>query len=147
MESKLDYEELVRVANVLVRVPREGTNMVFKHAHKFEVNGKAVSVDSHFRNGMFIPGNGHGRGVILNRIFYGLNEDDLGKRIVADVSVVRKTTGRGYRFLMLDIIKSKSNESEPDRELKFLSPGSLSPGDDKSVMIPDTETWISFMPR
>ena len=126
------YRTILTQEKVLVKVPIESHDMRFKPEHEFVVNGKPIKVPDRWQNGMAV-----GK-VILNRHFYGIDKNDLGRKIVAMVEVIEKTTDGGRKFLMLDICK-ESNGTKPVCQLKIID----EPGD---VPILGTEKFICFKP-
>ncbi len=133
MEDQRNYQVLKVEESVLAKVPKESFYMEVVGRHEFKLPGKIVYVPKHWRNSFVVPGSK----IILNRHFYGIRDEDLGRRIVAKVKVVKKTTQDGQEFVMIDIFKDP-NGTKPTRELKFLINGQ---GD---IQIPGTDTKIAF---
>jgi len=134
--DKRNYREVLARKNVMVKVPKEGLYMTKIGAHEFKLHGKTVSVDSYWKNGLSIPSVGR-RGVILNRLFYGIEKKNLGKKIVARVEVIQKITRDGREYLMLNITKA-SSDTKATSDLKFPTNGS------GNIPIPGTDTKILF---
>lgn len=111
------YEVIIEKKLVRVKVPSRGSHYLnVVPAHSFEADGKQVSVPTHYKHGQMIGDTN----IILNRHFYGVTENDLGRTILATVKVVRKTTG-GRTFIMLDIIKEERIDGVfPKKILKIL---------------------------
>jgi len=128
------YESVFMQGAVLVRVPVESPEMRFKDEHLFDANGKTVYMPERWQNGMAIGG------MIFNRHFYGISRADLGKKVVAIVEVVEKTTADGRKFTMLDICK-ESNGAKPVCELKFVEREI-----GEAVPILGTKQFVNFKP-
>lgn len=137
--DRRNYKEILVQKNVMVKVPKKSSYMTEVDAHEFELHGKTVSVDSHWRNGFSIPFAGRG-GVILNRLFYRIDKENLGKKIVARIEVVQKTTRDGRKYLMLNIIKASAG-TKATSDLKFPTNGT------GNIPIPRTDSKILFAPR
>ena len=136
MKDQRNYQELKVVEKVLVKVPKGGAYMEEIPEHKFELHGGTINVPRHWRNG-FVVVVSAGSKIILNRHFYGIKDRDLGRKIVATVKVIKKTTQDGREFVMLDIINAPDG-TKPIYELKFFTNGQ------GNVPIPGATTKITF---
>lgn len=97
------YEVVREVKLVRVKVPSRGSHYLnVVPGHSFETDGEMIPVPTHYKHGQKIGDTD----IIVNRHFYGVTENDLGRTILATVKVVRKTTGE-RTFIMLDIIKEE----------------------------------------
>ncbi len=131
------YRSILIQGGVLVRVPVESPEMRFKEEHLFDANdGKTVYVPDQWQNGSRIGD------VIVNRHFYGVSRVDLGRKIVAIVEVVEKTTSDGRKFTMLDICK-ESNGAKPVQEIKIVD---IMATAGISVPIKGTDKFVCFKP-
>ncbi|MDO8592977.1 MAG: hypothetical protein Q7R92_04405 [bacterium] len=109
------YENLATVEDVLVRVPR-----VLKEiqAHSFKDRmGKEIQVVAHWRDRCVLLG----CKVFINRHFYNIGSKDLGRTMLAQVSVMKKITGTGpvREFLFLDITIKNGNYQDAKYILKI----------------------------
>jgi len=149
MTDQRAYKTLTVRKGVIVKVPNFKDSVVTRMndsqhhmnkvpAHSFKLHGKTIHVPEHWHHGQSFslkftwPSN-----VIVNRHFYGINESDLGKRIVAEVKVVRKTTAVGRQFIALDITKAPEG-SRPTFRLRYPNNGK------GSIPIPGTATKLWF---
>lgn len=112
------YKEATVKEGVLVKVPKESLYMEEVGAHTMDVQGKMIRIKHHYRNGLLIPG----AKVVVSRHFYGIKEYDLGKKIVATVRVIEKTTFQGRKFTILDIVKAP-DKTKAICEIKFTDNG------------------------
>ncbi len=136
-KDRRKYEKLLERDNVSLKVPKIGPYMAKVEAHFFELHGKPIRVNAHFRNGLAIRG--IKKTIILSRLFFGISPENLGKKIVAKVEVVEKTTQRGPKYLLLNIFKSPSG-TKAEYDLKFSE-------EDGDIIIPGTNTKIQFKKR
>ncbi|MDZ7611550.1 MAG: hypothetical protein U5L10_02200 [Candidatus Moranbacteria bacterium] len=91
------YQFLDQQENVKVKVPRESQYMEFVPAHKFEAgNGNIVSVEDHWRSSSNINGQ------IVQRNFFGITEEQLGKNVIGLAEVQMKTTSSGKKVLLIN---------------------------------------------
>lgn len=129
-----EYRTRTMRGTVLIEIP--AGELKKYEAHSFEVGGKKIKIPDHHRNGMPVDGR------FLNMIFYGLSPEDFGKRIVAKVEVVEKTTKDGKRtFTMLNVYKHP-NGAKPTHGIEFLAEGDkASKG---GYLIQGTHTKICF---
>lgn len=92
------YVSLFEQSRVEVKVPREGKYMNFIESHKFEApDGRVIPVDDHWRSSSIINGK------LVQRNFFNITPQQLGKKITARVEVVRKTTSTGKVVTLLNI--------------------------------------------
>lgn len=115
------YEVVREVKLVRVKVPSRGSHYLnVVPGHSFETDGEMIPVPTHYRHGQKIGDTD----IIVNRHFYGVTENDLGKTILATVKVVKKTIPRdGCRdvFIMLDITKEDRIDGVfPKKTLKIM---------------------------
>jgi len=97
------YQTVLEVENVLVKVPKLSDFMRLVPG-----DHPVASVPDHWAHGKPFPRHNKNTiemALILNCNFFGIEERDLGRRIIANVKVVEKTTSRGKVYLMLDITK------------------------------------------
>lgn len=126
---KTTYRSLLRQEGVLVKVPQKSLHMRSMEAFKI---GR-VTVPARWQNGMPLKG-----GVVLNRHFFGVENGDFGRRIVAAVEVMEKTTPEGRKFTMLNITKVSI---KPTHELKIAD---AAPKDTLSIQVLKTDKFICF---
>ncbi|MBM3256341.1 MAG: hypothetical protein FJZ04_02640 [Candidatus Moranbacteria bacterium] len=133
------YETIHEQKAVRVKIPMQHpTFMTSVPKHDFQNDrGDTIEVEPHWRSGLLIQGTT----VIVNRHFYGICPDELGKHIVADIQVVRKTTKDGRDFLMLDIRKCQER-TKSLTELKFVDGNG-----EEGIPVPRTRVKIVFRPR
>ncbi len=108
------YQLLDQQENVKVKVPRKSQYMEFVSAHKFETgNGKTVSVEDHWRSSSNINGQ------IVQRNFFGITGEQLGKNVIGRVEAQVKTTSFGKKsFLLISGQISRNNGQNIRRDLK-----------------------------
>ena len=83
-KGQTGYDEVQKVQDVLLKVPSAGCpHLCFVESHTLH-DGVTIIPD-HYRHGQMI-GN-----VLVTRHFYDITGNDLGKRIVADVTIVKKS--------------------------------------------------------
>lgn len=135
--QKAKYEVMKEEKLVRVKVPSRGSHYLnVVPAHSFEVDGKPVSVPTHYRHGQMIGDSG----IIVNRHFYSVTENDLGKTILATVKVVRKTA-HDQSFIMLDIMKEERVDGVfPKKTLKIMPSVAPQEKQDGDIRIPMTGT-------
>jgi hypothetical protein len=131
-----EYEEVLTVAHVLVRVPKEGRHMKFVKSHS-PVPG--VTIYERYQNGMLV-----GNGRILNRNFFHLSLDDLGKKITATVKVIKKKMDDDREFTMIDILKDETG-FKPTTQMKLVQ-NSTHIVNDGEIHIIGTNGIIRFTP-
>ncbi|MFH1427562.1 MAG: hypothetical protein ABIG60_03470 [Patescibacteria group bacterium] len=106
-------------------------------------NASPLVIPGHYHHGMSFPKNSDiskktwDNFIIVNRHFYGIGENDLGKMIVADIRVEEKTVKGGKKFILLSYQKAPGGTC-PAYELKFPKNGK------GSIPIPGTEHRIWF---
>jgi hypothetical protein len=135
------YSEIMEMKKVLVRVPKPSDSM-----RRVPGGFPTEKVPEHWAHGKPFPRQDKGPNdpaLILNVNFFGLGESDLGRRIVADVKVLMKTTARNISFVMLDVTKTEVPEAE--LEMKFYPAGQA-----KDVVafvsILGTDDLVAFVP-
>lgn len=102
------YETVKEVASVLVKVPTLGTYMNYLDAFQLPDDGGLIP--ERYQNGMVLK-----KGHILNRNFYGLKENDLGRNVVATVVVKKKTMEDGrWSGIHHDRCDQKYRPNRPD---------------------------------
>ncbi len=106
--STAKYDTMLVVERVLVKVPKESGFMNFKSSFETQ-DGK--NIPCHWMNGKPL-----GK-VFLNLFFYGLLQQNLGRSIVATVSVIKKMMDDGRNFIMLDV--KKTPEEAPVCEIRY----------------------------
>lgn len=131
LEAPADYETLLIKERVLVKVPKDSGFMTRQNAFKTPAG---VSVPSHWKNGKPLKG-----GVFLNVHFYGINEENLGRNIIASVEVIKKTMQSGREFIMLNVTNTPG--VAPVLDLKFPE------GNNGGIKITGTEQEVVFRPR
>lgn len=129
-----NYRTIIISENVCVKVPKAGGYMELINAHEFQLNGNTVSVPEHWRNSFLVPGTSQ----IIQRNFFGISRDDLGKKMTATVEIIEKTTGRGRKVMLLNITKAIGARSVSD--LKFTTNG-------EGIELPETEVKIIIQAR
>jgi len=137
-EAKNSYKEVVTVYNVLVKVPKK---MKFIDAHVFLCGTTEVPMDCHFKHGMMLESkyNFHEK-IIINQKFFGIEDADLGKVIVAQVNVEEKMTRDARRFTQINIIKN-ARHSRATKKMaieKIPSP--------RAIQIAQTDYYLRFDP-
>jgi hypothetical protein len=136
-EDRREYRTLLERRDVAVKVPNRGPYMNSVAPHSFELHGEMVQVKGHFRHGLVLKG--IEKNVILNRLFFGVGSQDLGKKIVAKVEVVEKTTQESSKRILLNIFKAPDG-TKAAYDMKFSET-------EGNIMIPGTNTKIQFKKR
>jgi len=119
------YRDVVTKTGILVNVPKS-TDINLTHIPAYQENG--VKIDSHYRAGLVVghnpitkerraTGKKNGKPIICTRNFFKITEDNLGKQIVADVTIQEKTVDGGRKFTLLKI--TRVNRA-PTHELKLM---------------------------
>lgn len=91
-----NYQFLHEEENVRVNIPQEGQYMKFIQAHSFKTgSGKLVFVESHWRSHSCI----HGQ--LVQRNFFGITEEQLGKKIIVKVRITMKKTTKSKKTVSL----------------------------------------------
>lgn len=134
--SPSSYRLLASREKVLIKVPNPGPYFTFVQGHSFQSANGPVSVKSHWRQGMPMPG-----GVILNRHFFGIDISDHRNTISATVEVVLKTTGDGREFVMMNVTKT-GPAAQAQQELKIYNDGMRESAD---ILIAGT-SYVHFRP-
>ena len=135
-DSKSTYEVIMELEGVLVKVPSEGCLYFDRvNPHTMKINEVEKAIPVYYRHGFLVQTEPR---IILNKNYYGIGSADLGRMIVATVKVIKKTTGEGRAFTMIDIIKAQ-NGTEPSCEFKMLDNESDTP-------IIGTRKFIHFKP-
>jgi len=137
------YRLLTEIENVFVRVPKLSAAMrLLPGGHPI------LSVPEHWAHGK--PFERRDKrlfeaAIILNCNFFGIEERDLGRRIVAKVKAIHKVTTSGETYLMLDITKTSG---EATCEMKFYPTAdesrTLFPGSYISIL--GSNSVITFAP-
>ena len=133
-EDQRNYRTVSSNDFVSVKVPKEGGYMQLIEAHEFELEGNKIPVPKHWRNSFLVPGSAQ----IVQRNFFEISKDDLGKKIVATVEIVEKTTARGRKVMLLNI--TKIVEARATSDLKFSDQGD-------GIEVPDTNMKIIIQAR
>lgn len=136
-QAKWKYTTLLQESGVRVKIPNMSQFTQFISAHSFNSENGPVVVPAHWKSGMAINGTKTDT-VILNRHFYGIDREDLGKRITAIVKVVeKKEIGSDRVFTMVDIHKENGRAVA---DLKFAPEGD-------GILIAGTRTRINIVKR
>jgi hypothetical protein len=138
-DSKSTYEVIMELEGVLVKVPSEGClHFDQVRPHTIKIDGVEIAIPVYYRHGFLVQTEPR---IILNKNYYGIDSADLGRMIVATVKVIKKTTGKGRVFTMIDITKAQ-NGVEPNYELRILD----KKHDESDILIIETEKFIHFKP-
>ncbi|MCX6740552.1 MAG: hypothetical protein NTZ49_04975 [Candidatus Parcubacteria bacterium] len=139
------YLVLITMKAVLVKVPTCGDKkndgsgckyMKEEPAHSFQTSSGEVNVPAHYKHGQPIPGG------IMYRHFFGLADQDFGKRIIATVEVVEKTTADGKKYILLNITKTKEpNTTWASYKINFVEIPNKTGGD---IYIPRSGNYLHF---
>lgn len=97
---------------VLVHVPNHSDSMKYCEECHFVSNGNPIKIAKRWVNGMMVDK------IIVNKNFYGILANDLGKNIVARVEIIKKELYDGRKFIMLDIHKMPK-DALPTHRLKI----------------------------
>ncbi len=114
------YKTIAEAEKVLFRVPKEGPHMNFMEP----VNLNGNPVEAHWANGLLLKISAREK-IIINRHFYDVTKDDLGRTFTGKVKLVEKTTEDGRIFYLLDFFPSRGEVAE--LEIKFINDGELIP--------------------
>ncbi len=117
---------------VLVHVPNHSDNMKYCEECHFVSNSIPVKIEKRWVNGMIVDK------IIVNKNFYGILANDLGKNIVAQVEIVKKELSDKREFIMLDIHKMPK-DTVPTHRLKIID-------DEGGFPILGTKKFIHFIP-
>lgn len=134
LNDQRNYKTVSQNLFVCVKVSKEGKYMKLIEAHEFQFNGNTIPVQEHWQNSFVVPGTSQ----IIQRNFFEISEDALGKKIVAAVEVVEKITSCGRKVMLLNITKISGAKATSD--LKFSEEGA-------GIELPDTKIKIVFQPR
>lgn len=109
------YEDLDQMKNVKVKIPKEGTYMEFVRSNEFKTgDGKNVFVDNHWRSSSCINGQ------IVQRNFFGITREQLGKNIAGSVEIQVKTTlPLGKKILLINIWPDTKKQSPAKYKMAF----------------------------
>lgn len=108
------YRFLQEEENVKVKVPQKGLYMEFIPAHSFKVAGeKTVFVENHWRSKSSIDGQ------LVQRNFFGITEEQLGKNIVGKVKVQTKKTSISKEDVLLIDIWANTKNAPTEYKLAF----------------------------
>jgi len=137
------YQTVLEVTNALVKVPKLSDFM------RLVPGGYPVaSVPDHWAHGKPIPRRDKSlteTAIILNCNFFGIEERDLGRRIVANVKVIQKTTSRGQVYPMLDITKA-SGEAICEMKIYLSADESKSLFPATYVRMQGSDSVVAFAP-
>lgn len=100
---------------------------------KRENSGKTVVIPAHWHNAFAV-----GK-VVVNRNYYGVTKDDVGRRMTVTVQVFEKTVAGGKKYTAIDFFKG--NGTRPTFELKIVD---IMDTVGISVPINGTDKFISF---
>jgi hypothetical protein len=90
------YRFLHEEENVKMKVPQKSEYMKFVSAHSFKAaSGKTVFVESHWRSKSSIDGQ------LVQRNFFGISEEQLGKNVVGKMRIATKKTSRSKETVWL----------------------------------------------
>ena len=139
LKNGATYRSIGLYREVVVNVPKKSDYM------RWVQGGFPIAdVADHWAHGKQF---GRGDGslpVILNCNYFGFDEFDLGRKIVADVELKHKTTASGNVYLMLGITKVSGS---PRYEMKFLSANQMPHAHLVKFIILGSDHCIIFLPR
>lgn len=124
------YNKLRAASNVVVKIPNQ--NPYFRSVPEMG------DMKAHWKFGMPLSG------VILNCHYYGIEEQDFGKKILADVTVKVKIMGDGRKYTLLDITKISNDRKGVEYDLKIQNTPEM---ESEKVAGAKTDTFICFCPR
>lgn len=127
--AELTYETLAIIEAVSVKVAKKSGWMQYYNA------GQSASGIGHWMNGKPL------KGAFLNLCLYHIEEKDFGRKITANVHVVKKTLPDGRSFIMLDVFKMENTQPKADLRILDLS------SEEKGYEVIGTDKKVVFAPR
>ena len=114
------YQLITRKENTMLYIPT-AKKMSVNPAHSFIANGVTVNIPEHFRSKTHLP-HINGGNLILNYEYFGFDESDFDRPILATVEVEAKTTVDLERsFTKIKVYKQQPGQ--PDYYLSIAKEG------------------------
>ena len=90
------YGKPIEVKRVKMKVPEKSSYMEFVSAHKFKnAEGETIFVEEHWRSYSNI------HGMLVQRNFFGITREQLGKNVVGDIKIRQKKTSKSKKMVSL----------------------------------------------